>query len=58
MNKLLLEKSLYDHRNLRMAWIDYRKAFDSVPHSWILKVLQLLKVLPAIVNFLKNSMKE
>ena len=28
-----------------MAWIDYRKAFDSVPHSRILKVLDLLKIL-------------
>jgi hypothetical protein len=24
-------------KNLNMAWIDYQKAFDSVPHSWIEK---------------------
>ena len=39
-----------------MAWIDYRKAFDSVPHSWILKVLDLLKILPFLINFLRVNM--
>ena len=23
------------HTNLSMAWIDYRKAYDFVPHSWV-----------------------
>ena len=36
-----------------MAWIDYHKAFDSVPHSWILKVLDLFKISSVLVNFLK-----
>ena len=22
-------------KNLAMAWIDYKKAYDMVPHSWI-----------------------
>ena len=25
------------HTNLGMAWIDYKKADDMVPHSWILE---------------------
>ena len=33
-----------------MYWIDYKKAFDSVPHSWILAVLTLYKVAPTIVS--------
>ena len=45
------------HRNLRMTWIDYRKAYDSVPHSWILKVLDLYKVGKDVCNFLSNAMK-
>ena len=27
-----------------MAWIDYKKAFDSVPHSWILRCLELYNI--------------
>ena len=31
-----------------MAWIDYSKAHDSVPHSWILECLRLYNVHPQI----------
>jgi hypothetical protein len=27
-----------------MAWIDYQRAFDSVPHSWIIKSWQLIGI--------------
>ena len=39
-----------------MAWVDYRKAFDSVPHGWILKVLDMFKLSPTIINFLQYNM--
>ena len=51
INNMLLENSRFYHRNLSTAWIDYRKAFDSVSHTWILKVLQLYKISPTITNF-------
>ena len=31
-------------KNLTMAWIDYKKAYDMVPHSWIKECLELLEV--------------
>ena len=58
INKMLLENSPSCHRNLSTAWIDYRKAFDSVSHTWILKVPQIYKISPTIINFLTTSMKE
>ena len=42
---------------LSIAWIDYRKAFDSVPHSWIEKCLETLKISPVLRNFLSHSMR-
>ncbi|CAK1593783.1 unnamed protein product [Parnassius mnemosyne] len=33
-----------NRRNFSAAWIDYRKAFDSVPHTWLKRVLELYKV--------------
>ena len=27
-----------------MGWIDYQKAYDMVPHSWILECLELFGV--------------
>ena len=55
---MLLENSCTRHRYLSTTWIDYRKAFDSFPHTWILKVLQMYKISPTIINFLTVSMKE
>ena len=57
VDKLVTFLTKRKHRNLRMTWIDYRKAYDSVPHSWILKVLDMYKVGENIRNFLRNSMK-
>lgn len=43
-------------RNLSIAWIDYKKAFDSVPHSWLLKVLRLYGVSEQFVGLLEHMM--
>ena len=39
-----------------MAWIDYMKAYDMVPHSWIIECLDLFGVAENIKSFLVNSM--
>ena len=31
-------------RNLITIWLDYRKAFDSVPYKWLIKSLHLAKL--------------
>ena len=31
-------------------WLDYKKAFDSVPHSWIVESLKLARVPDKIIN--------
>ena len=39
-----------------MAWIDYQKAFDSVPHSWINRCLELYKIEDGLRTFLRDQM--
>ena len=56
INKTILEDCRRRQRNLSMAWIDYRKAFDSVPHSWISRCLELYKVDATLREFLTNQM--
>ena len=34
INKMILENCRKKNRNLRTAWIDYKKAFDSLPHGY------------------------
>ena len=33
-----------------------QSVFGSLPHSWLLKALDIYKVSPLIINFLKNNM--
>ena len=58
IDRMILENCRTRGKNLSTAWIDYRKAFDSVPHDWILKTLDLYKVSPVISQFLTNAMKQ
>ena len=45
-DKLLIDKTVLKdckkrHTNLCMAWIDYKKAYDLVPHSWINECMEI-----------------
>jgi hypothetical protein len=41
---------------MSMAWIDYEKAFDRVPHSWIMKCLELIGINNKVILFSKKFM--
>lgn len=42
---------------IHMAYIDYQKAFDSVPHSWLGEILELYRIEDHICKFLMHAMK-
>ena len=46
------------NKNLAMAWIDYRKAYDMVPHLQIIECLDLFRVAENIKSLLVNSMEK
>ena len=61
-DQLLIEKMVLNdckkrHTNLGMTWIDYKKAYYMIPHSWILESLGLLQVSGNIVEFIRKSLK-
>ena len=53
-----MEQAHKDNRNLYTAYSDYRKAFDSVSHSWLINVLQIYKLDPQTINSLQQLMKK
>ena len=60
-DQLLIDKAILKNccrrlTNLSMAWIDYKKAYDMVPHSWILKCLEMVGAAKNIISTISNSM--
>ena len=54
----ILNKSKTRRKNLAMAWIDYKKANDMVPQSWILHCLKMYKIPDQVVQFIEKSQEK
>lgn len=44
--------------SLHTAYIDYKKAFDSVPHSWLAEILEIYQIEQHITKFLQLAMTQ
>ena len=51
IGRAVIKEIVSRNKNLAIAWIDYKKSYDMVPHSWIIECLDLFGVL------LVNSME-
>ena len=58
IDRAVIKKVKSRNKNLAMAWIDYKKAYDMVPHSWIIECLDLFGVAENIKSLLVNSMEK
>jgi len=56
ISKAILQECKGRKKNLCMAWIDYQKAFDRVPHSWIIKSLEIIGINTKVISFMKKVM--
>ena len=56
IDKMILKESKARKKNLALGWIDYKKAYDMIPHPWILECLGLVGIAQNIKNLLANSM--
>lgn len=56
IDTIVSKQAVHSHRNLHTAYIDYQKAFDSVSHSWLIRVLQVYKIHPSLVSLLRRLM--
>ena len=53
----ILNESKTRQKNLSMAWIDYKKAYDKVPQSWIINCFKMYKISHEVINFIKKTLK-
>jgi hypothetical protein len=56
ISKAILQECKSRKKNLCVARIDHQKAFDRVPHSWIIKSLELTGINNKIISFTKKIM--
>jgi hypothetical protein len=58
IDKTILKDCRKRHTNLAMAWIDYKKAYDFVPHSWVNECMEIFGIAENVRDFLQRSMKQ
>ena len=51
----ILNESKTNRKNLAMAWIDNKKAYDMVPQSWIIHCLKMYKLSHEVINFIEKT---
>ena len=54
---MLLQEVKRRKKNLAVGWIDYRKAYDMAPHSWVIESLNMMGIVKNVVNFVGKTMK-
>lgn len=54
INKVITENYSIEKESLSMVWTGYLKAFDSIPHSWLLDILDMHKRAPIIKEYITH----
>ena len=54
INKSIMSEVRNKKRNLITIWLDYKKAFDSVPHEWLIKSLHLAKLPEDLIRAIEH----
>ena len=52
---MLLEEMKRRKKNLAMQWIDYRKAYDTVPYSLVIESLNVMSIAKNVENFFRKT---
>ena len=55
MDKQILKHCKKHQRKLEMGWINYKKAFDMVPHGWMIEAMKMVEIAGNVVNLFENS---
>ena len=58
IDKMVLKNCKRRQTDLAMGWIDYTKAYDIVPDSWILKFLEVTEAADNVIMLMNRSMSK
>ena len=57
IDKRIMKEVKERKKNVAMAWVDYKKAYDMIPHSWLEECLEIFGIADNVKKLLSNSMK-
>jgi hypothetical protein len=57
LDKAISQDSKKRCTNLALGWIDYQKAYDMLPHFWIVETMKLTGMAENVILLMKNSMR-
>ena len=58
IDKLILKNCKRRKTDLQMCFIDYKKAYDKIPHSWIIESMKICGVAPNIISLFQVSLTQ
>ena len=51
---MVLDEVRKNRHNIFTMWLDYRKAFDSIPHTWLFEAMRLAKIPDRIIKAIQS----
>ena len=58
INSMILDDAKKRNKNISIAWIDYKKAFDKIPHTCLIKSLEVHGFDDNTINFFKEGINK
>ena len=58
IDKTVLKDCRKRHTNLSITWIDHRKAYDLVPHSWVNECMEMFGIAENLRTLLQKSVQQ
>ena len=55
IDKKIMKEVKQRKKNIAMCWLDYRKAYDLVPHSWLKECVSMFGVAENVKDLLTKS---
>ena len=57
LDKAILEDAKRNRKNLSCTWIDIQKAYDSVSHNWLIRILEMHGLEQTLIKIIEKIVK-